>query len=90
MSFVYAPAESCASWCVWRAKTDSAMRLFGRFHHFPDSVEHYLELRIIFLLHIVQPVRQIPVRGQHPPQLDEGAHDGDIHLDCALRLRSGP
>ena len=51
-----------------------------------DGVEDELELLVVlgvFLFQGFDFLREQIVRVHQPAELDEGAHDGDIHLDCA-------
>jgi hypothetical protein len=63
------------------AKTDSAPGLLGRFHQFPDGVENDLKLRAIYAFQFFQAPGQFAVRGQHFPQLYEGANNEHADFD---------
>ncbi len=64
-------------------ETDATARRFGRSHQLPNRVEHHSELLVILAFHRIEAASQIAMGCQDCAQLDEGAHDGDVHLDCA-------
>lgn len=41
------------------------------------------ELCVAFALHLVKPAVKIAMGREDLPELDEGAHDGDVDLDSA-------
>lgn len=66
-----------------RSESDAAPGFLWRRHQHADGIEDYLELRIVFALHLVEAPRQISMGGENLSQLDKGAHDGDVDLDGA-------
>ena len=42
-----------------------------------------LKLLVIPALHLLEAQRQVAMRCEYLPQLDEGAHDGDVYLNRA-------
>src|ERR1022692_3324959 len=60
-----------------------------RWHHqLPDRLEHDTKMGIVLLLEVIQLTRQVLVRGEHFPQTDESAHDGDVDLDSSFAIQN--
>src|SRR5258708_31623651 len=57
-------------------------RVVFRYQAF-DGVEHHGELLVVLLLHCLDLARELAIGIHQAAKLDEGAHDGDVHLDCA-------
>ena len=55
-------------------------------HELADRLEDHLELTVVLLFEVVQPLGQILVGGDQFSQAHEGTHDLDVHLDCSLAL----
>ena len=54
--------------------------------HLTKSGENGVEFGVVALLHFHDLAPQIFVRGEHGADLEEGAHDGDVHLDGAIAV----
>src|SRR5258708_34348663 len=48
-----------------------------------DGVEHHGELLVVLLLHCLDLARELAIGIHQAATLDEGAHDGTVHLYCA-------
>src|SRR5438552_12936492 len=68
-------------------KSDPPPRWLGRNHQFADGVEHNFELNVVFLLQGAKLACQVGIGKKHLPQTNKGAHDCDVHLHGARRLR---
>lgn len=56
----------------------------------PDSIKDLPDLPIVALklpLQFSKAMGQLPVRCEDLAQLDEGAHDSDVYLDCPIALQ---
>ena len=65
-------------------KSDFPFLRLGWRHELADGVEHYLELRVVFILQVGQLPRQLRIRRQHLPQPNKAAHDFNIDPHCPL------
>jgi len=57
--------------------------LGGGCHELADGIEDDAELAIVFPLDFLHLAGESGIRGKHLAEADEGAHDGDVHLDGA-------
>lgn len=53
----------------------------GRGHQLLKRLEQNLELGIVFPLQLTELLRKLSMRSEHPPKLDERAHDLDVDAD---------
>ena len=65
-------------------KADWAFLRWRLRHQLANGIEHHLELFVVLFLHCGKLSCQILMSGNHLPQLDKGAHDGDVHLHSSL------
>ena len=56
----------------------------GRGHEAAEGIEDYAELAVVLFLHFIELAREFGMGGEQLPETDKGAHDGDIHLHCAV------
>ncbi len=61
----------------------------GRDHEFVQRVEDNAELSVVFRLQLGQFLGELCVAVKHLTQLNEGAHDGDVHIDGAFAVQHG-
>jgi hypothetical protein len=54
--------------------------------HLTKGGENGVEFGVVALLHFHDLAPQIFVRGEHGADLEEGAHDGDVHLNGAIAV----
>ena len=64
-------------------ESDLALGRNGSLQHLPESRKNGVEFGIVALFHVVDFAAQILMCGYHGAQLDEGAHNRDIHLHGA-------
>lgn len=75
----------------FRIETDAALGLFlasivlGQ--ELLDGLEHKSKLLVVFLLQTVDLAGEVTIAVHQAPELDEGAHDGDVDFDCLFAAK---
>jgi len=65
-------------------EAEFARGLGRRSDELADGVEDDAELAVVFFLHFPDLLGEVAVGIHEAAELDEGAHDGDVHLDGPL------
>jgi len=63
-------------WCHWGLQ------------HLTRSGENSVEFGVVALLHIGDFSAQLLMSGEHGAKLEEGTHDGDVHLHGAITAKN--
>ena len=91
LTLLAAQAWLAAGLCRSRFKPNAPPRTPRSFNQPADGVKNGGNLCIVspvFLFHFVQLPQNVSVRCKHPPQLNEGTHDDNIHQHGPMRLEN--